>query len=262
MKNNQITFPQFCFSAFLSSLVTLLFIDLNPSIVFFAAIALALVIDTLIVYLYKKSNLFLKAVSAVYLTLFCVIVCIEFCKYIYYDLGYGPLWCIAVLILGFSFFCTVKELEPLFRAAVIISVFILVSIIYVAVSSFNNIKFTFNISGIKNIIIPIILMFPSAIYILNFDNIIKEKKYIFNIYTGLIFAVLVYFHLLPKDKVALGIFKGADGLLLATLTVAVIYFVSNTTVALFKNKKHRYISNTLYLSVIAALSITAVYLIG
>ena len=130
-----------------------------------------------------------------------------------------------------------------------------------AISSIQNIKFDFKISEINNLVIPFLLLFPSVIYILNFDNIIKEKKFAFNIYSVVLLLSLIYFHLLPKDKIAVGIFKGADGVLLAVLTVAVIYYISNSSVALFKGFKHRYISNLLYLSVIFALSITALYIL-
>ena len=260
MKNNQVTFPQFCFLSFISSLVSLLFIDFNPSLLFFALIALSLLINNATVYLYKGNNYFLKILSGVYLTIFSVITCAEFCRYMYYDLSYGPMWAIAVIILAFSFFCTVKGLEPLYRASVIISAFIIASLIYVAASSFGNIKFSFNLFEIKSIMIPLILLFPSAIYILNFDNIIKEKRYTFNVYSVLIFITLIYFHLLPKNKVALGIFKGADGLMLAILTVAVIMFISGTAVALFKSYKHKYLSNSAYLSAIAVLTILTLYL--
>ena len=262
MKNNRITIYQFSFCCFLSSLTFLLFIDYNPSLMNFSAIIMSLLIDTLIVFLYKgKANKIFNAVIALYLTAFCVIICYEFCRYMYYDLGYGPLWGIALVILGFTYFCTVKGIEPLYRAAVIISVFVFFSILFVAISSIQNIKFDFKISEINNLVIPFLLLFPSVIYILNFDNIIKEKKFAFNIYSVVLLLSLIYFHLLPKDKIAVGIFKGADGVLLAVLTVAVIYYISNSSVALFKGFKHRYISNLLYLSVIFALSITALYIL-
>lgn len=260
MKNNRILFSQFCFSVFLSTLTALLFIDYNPSVLFFVVLANVLLIDTLIIFLYRGNNTILKYISAVYCSVLSVIICEEFCKYMYYDLGYGSFWVLAVLIFGFTFFCTVKGYEPLSRASVIITVFIAFSVIFIALSSFNNLDIKINIFRIKSYMIPILLLFPSAMYILNKENIIKEKKYYFNIYTFSTFAVLLFFHLLPKNKVALGIFKGADGLLLAVLTVAVIYFISNTVLALFKSFKHKYITNASFLFALSLFTIPLLYL--
>ena len=261
MKNNRITFPQFSFSCFLAALTVLLFVDYNPSILFFLLIACVLIVDTVIVFAYKGDQKTLKAIAFIYLSFLSVVICTEFCEYIYHDLGYGPFWILVIIILAFSFFSTVKGLEAFSRASVIITFFILFSLVYIAASSFGNIKFTIKFFEIKSFIIPLVLLFPSAIYILNNENIIKEKKYSFNFFTLSILALLIYFHMLPKDKVSVGIFKGADGLLLAVMTVAVIYFISGVTVAGFKNYKHRYISNLVYLSVLAAVSMTSVYLI-
>lgn len=260
MKNNKILFSQFCFSSFLSSLTALLFIDYNPSVLFFIVLASVLLIDMLVIFFYRGNSIFLKSISAVYCSVLSVIICEEFCKYMYYDLGYGSFWVLAVLIFGFTFFCTVKGFEPLARASVIITVFIVFSVIFIAVSSFNNIEIKLNIFRFKSYIIPLLLLFPCAIYILNNENIIKEKKYYFNIYSLSVFAIMIYFHLLPKNKVALGIFKGADGLLLAVLTVAVIYFISNTVLAVFKGFKHKYITNALFLSALGLLTIPLLYL--
>ncbi|MBQ7504193.1 MAG: hypothetical protein IJT79_02610 [Ruminococcus sp.] len=260
MKNNKILFSQFCFSSFLCTLSALLFIDYNPSVLYFIILACVLLIDTLVIFVYKGNNIFLKAISAIYCTVFCVIICEQFCKYMYYDLGYGPFWILALLILGFAFFCTVKGFEPISRASVIITVFIVFSLIFIAVSSFNNIDFTIHLYMMKSPIIPLLLLFPSAMYILNKENIIEDKKYTFNIYTASTFAVLIYFYLLPKNKVALGIFKGADGLLLAVLTVSVIFFISNTTLAVFKNAKHKYLTNSLYLFVLGLITVSLLYL--
>lgn len=260
MKNNQITFPQYCFMTFIVTLSCLFFIDYNPSVLFYITIICSLAVDYIVISFYRIDNRLLKYISAAYLSVLCVIISAEFCKYLHYDLGYGPLWVLALIILGFAFFCTVKGLEPLARASVIISVFLFFSLIFIAVSSFWNIKFKFMLYEFKSAVIPLLLISPSAIYILNYDNIIKEKKSVFSVYSFLILVILVYFHLLPKNKVALGIFKGADGVLLAVLTVAVIYCLSVTTVSLFKNFKHRYICNSVFLSIILLLTIFSLYL--
>ena len=260
MKNNKILFSQFCFSSFLSTLTALLFIDYNPSVMFFIILAGVLLIDTLVIFLYKGKNFILKAISAIYCSVFCVVICDEFCKYMFYDLGYGPFWILVLLILGFTFFCTAKGVEALSRASVIIFVFIVFSLVFIAVSSFNNINCEIYLFRIKSPLIPLLLLFPSAMYIMNNDNIIKDKKYIFNFYSASVFVILLYFHLLPKNKVGLGIFKGADGLLLAILTVAVIYFIANTTLAVFKNVKHKYLINSLYIFVLGLISVFLLYL--
>jgi len=255
MKNNRVTFAQFCFSSFLSSLVVLLFIDYNPSVLNFIIIALSLSLNILAVLFYKgQINPFIKGILTVYLAVFSVIVCIKFCGYMSFDLGYSPIWGIALLIAGAVYFCCVKGIEPLYRASVIITAFISFSVIFIAVSSFNNIKFSFKLFD-SNFLIPLILLQPSAIYILNYNNIIKEKRYGVNIYTSALFAVLFYFYLLPKDKVAVGIFKGADGVLLAVLTVAVIYYILTSSVAILKGKKHKFLSYGLYLGGVCAASI-------
>ncbi|MCR5652346.1 MAG: WSC domain-containing protein [Ruminococcus sp.] len=260
MKNNKITFSQFVFSCFLATLSVLLFIDYNPSLLFFGLIVLALLIDTAVVFFYNGNSVILKTASFLFLSFMSVIICIEFCRYMYYDLGYGPFWVLVIIVFGFTFFSTVKGLEALSRASVIITFFIVFSLIFISVSSFGNIKFTIKLNEIKSIIVPLILLFPSAIYILNNDNIIKEKKFSFNVYTLSLFAILIYYHMLPKDRISVGIFKGADGLLLAVLTVSVIYFISSSAVACFKHFGHRYISNALYLSAIAVVSISSFYL--
>ncbi len=239
MKNNHITFAQFCFSMFLSSLCVMLFIDHEPSILQTAIVVLALIINLIIVYLYKGGfGYIVKSFAGLFLILLCGIISVEFVKYMNKDLGYSSYILLILLILGFSVLASLKGLEPLCRASVIITPFVAFSLLFIIISSLFKINFSFSVFELKNYIIPLLLLYPSAIFILEYDNIIIEKRFYFIIYSVLIFAVIMYFNLLPKDKVALNIFKGADGLMLAVFSVSVIYYISGSFTAVFHKSKN------------------------
>lgn len=260
MKNNRITFQQFCLSMFLSTLSVFLFIDYSPSLLCFAVYALALCVNLLVIYFYKGSFCkALKPLSAFYLAVFCTVITLRFCKYMQKDLGYGSSVILIFLLLSFSFFCAAKGLEPLCRASVIITPFVVFSVLFVALSSLGKINLSFELGGMKSFEVPFLLLYPSAIYILNSDYIIKEKQYLFPACSGLLFVMLVFFNLLPGNKVALNVFKGADGVFLALMTVAVLYYISGSAVALFKTFKHKYLMNSLYLSFVMIPAIVFVY---
>lgn len=238
MKNNHITFAQFCFSMFLSSLCVLLFIDHEPSVLQTAVFILAFIIDTLIIFFYNGGfGFIIKSFTGLFLIVLCGIISVEFVKYMQKDLGYSSYILLIPLILGFSVLASLKGLEPLCRASVIITPFVAFSLLFIVLSSLFKIDFSFSIFEFKSYIVPLLLLYPSAIYVLNYNNIIKEKRLYYIIFSAIVFTIIFIFNLLPKDKVSVSIFKGTDGLMLAVLTVSVIYFISGSITVLFKKNE-------------------------
>lgn len=238
MKNNHITFAQFCFSMFLSSLCVLLFIDHEPSVLQTSVFILALIIDALIISFYNGGfGFIIKSFTGLFLIVLCGIISVEFVKYMQKDLGYSSYILLILLILGFSVLASLKGLEPLCRASVIITPFVAFSLLFIVLSSLFKIDFSFSIFEFKSYIVPLLILYPSAIYVLNYNNIIKEKRFYYIIFSAIVFTIIFIFNLLPKDKVSVSIFKGADGLMLAVLTVSVIYFISGSITVLFKKNE-------------------------
>ena len=260
MKNNRVTFPQFCFTSMLACFVSLLFIEGRASLLCFLAAALALAFDVAVILLYKGSaGKIIKTVIMLYLFLYCSVVAERFCEFLYSDLGYRPYWILTLLVLGFAFLCSVKGIEALCRAAVIITGFVFIALIYIASSSFYRISLDVEFVRYNGFILPFVLVCPAAVYILCYDNIIPEKKYTTAITFPIVLITVIYYYLLPNDKVAVGIFKGADGVLTAVLSVAALYALSSAVIGLFKGFKHKRILSSVYLSAIFGAAVAMLY---
>ncbi|MCH5304307.1 MAG: hypothetical protein J1E41_05535 [Ruminococcus sp.] len=272
MLNNKINNYQFLSSVLLSTLSFPLFINNIPSVYLFIGAAAALLINILIFTIYKGQAIsFLKPVAAVFLTIYCVVVVSKFIDYMYNALSYGPLWLMLIILLLFAFFCTVKGMESAARASVIISVFIIAGIIYMMACTFSNIDFTIYLNLPSSFLSVIILLVPSAFYVLFYKSIIPDKKYNSLIFSLILFVIYIFFSLISSGIISpypiqklptisqIGIFKGSDCILLAILTLSALYSVSLTTVGLFKSFKHKYITNALYIVIILILSLITVY---
>ncbi len=272
MKNNKISYYQFLSSVFLSSLSFPLFVGSNPSVYLLVAAAGALLVNILVFSLYKGQCLKLvKSVVAVFLSIYCVVIISKFVDYMYNALSYGPLWLMLIILLAFSFFCTVKGVEALTRASIIISFFVVAGLVYMFVCTFSNINFNFTLEIPSNYLSVIILLIPSALYVLCFENIIPRKKYNALLYSVILFLTYVFFTLISSGIISpypiqklptiseIGVFKGADCILLSILTISSLYSIAISTIGLFKSFKHRYITNAIYIGIIFILSLITVY---
>ena len=243
MKNNRITLPQYGFMIFLSLLSTLLFIEGEPSMPNLVAVIVPLIINILTVILYKGgAGIFIRSVISVYLLVFCLIVGEKFCEFLYKDLGYGPYWALALLTVFFAYLCSVKGVEALSRASVIISFFVFTALSAVAVLSFFKVEPEFSFSGYSGFILPFMLLFPSAVYVLLYENIIPQKKYTLYVLSAILLFVIAFYYFLPDNKVAVGIFKGADGLLSAILSVSAVYALSGSATSILSGYQHKRIT--------------------
>ncbi len=272
MKNNKITLSQFWFSMLLSCLIAVLFIDNKSSIFLIAETAVALGINIAVVSLYKgRTNIVLRSVVSVYFTVFAVSASHKFLDYMYSVIDFKPLWLTALLLFGFAFFCTVKGIEAVSRAAAVIGVFTIASVIYILICSFGDFGFNITTDFNSNILPPLTLLFPSAAYVLLYDNITENKPYVSLIYSAIIFSVIFLFSLLaygvdsayPIQKIPqnahIGVFRAADFLLLGFLSVSSLYITSLGTISLLEKFKHKYIAHSIYIAVCMGLTVTASY---
>ena len=260
MKNDRITLSQFSFSMFLSLLSALMFIKGKPSVLNLIAAVAPPAIDLLIAAFYKGgAPIAVKAALAAYMFAYCVLVAVSFCRFLYKDLGYGPYWGLALVSVGFAYFCSVKGIEPLARASVIISVFVFAALIYVTALSLFKVEPEFEFEGFSGFALPFSLLLPAAAHVLLYDNIILEKKYTPYIIFGLLLVVIVFYYLLPDDKAAVGIFKGADGLLSAVLSVASAYSLSTCAQAVVGNTKKRELLAAVFLGAVFAAAVVFLY---
>lgn len=268
MKNNKITFSQFLSVCFLSCLSSVMFISRTPSVFVLLTSVLALFVNYAVFMLYKgQLKKVLIPVSIVYLSLYCVLTVVKFADYMNTALSYGPDCLIIIALLCFTFFCTVKGGEALSRASTVIFVFVIAGLIYMLVCTFTNINFKLTVDFPDEIISSVILFFPSLLYIINYDNIINVKPKLYAVYSGILVAALAYFiliasginsaypiqHLPAISKI--GVFKGSDCILLSILTISSVFSVSSSTVSIFKNSKHNYLTHSIYIAVLLGISI-------
>ncbi len=272
MSNNKITFPQFLTISFLSSLSFLLFIKNIPSIYLIICALSALTVNFFVIILYRgQAKAFLLPFCGVYLALYCTVVISKFADYMYRALSYDPMWLIIIIFSVFAFFCTVKGIEAVSRASAIISVFVLAGIIYMLVCGFSKLRLEVTADLPSEVVSSIILLLPSVIYVINYESIISVKKRYYFIASALMLAVYFYFILtavrvnssypiqfIPENS-KIGVFKGADCILLAILTISGIYSVAVSATGLFKYFKHRYLTNSLFTAIVAVLSVVAIY---
>ena len=268
MKNNRITFVQFCFLSAVSVIIAILFIDSSASLFQPLLCAAALGVDALFICLYKGSDSKLLRLSAcVYAGLAALASSYFFIRYICDALGYGPCALIAVILFGFSFFCTVKGIEAAARASLIVGAVVLVSMVYITLSVAPMLDLRFTLQPVFSPAASLILLFPSAAYILLYDNIIPKKKYNFAFFAVCIVAVVVLFTLAASGRAEIfpvrvlpsiariDIFRGSDGLLLTVLTLSVVYINTVSTLSTLKNRRHNYLANSVYLTILTAAAI-------
>lgn len=260
MKNNRITLGQFSASMFLCGLISLLFIDEKCCLWSTLSAAAAVGFNLLVFQFYRGGGgRILKGILGFYSFALCVCVLYKFCFYMYSDLGYEPGWGIALLAVGFGFFCAVKGVEAISRASVLIVFFVIFSVLYIGVSSFYRISPKPDFALLSNLNLPLVILFPSAQYVLNRERIIPKKKYIPALFSALLIMIVSYFSFLPDNNVAVGIFKGADGLLLAIVTVSLLYILSFSTLGIFQRVRHRFFYNSVFLGIIYVITLAALY---
>ena len=272
MKNNKITFPQFITISFLSSLSLLLFIKNIPSLYLILCAVLSLAVNIAVFTLYRgQAEKFLIPLCGLFSAVYCTLVIVKFADYMYRALSYGPMWLIMLVLLAFTFFCTVKGVEAVARASAVISVFVLAGIIYMFICIFSKMKLIFSPELPVEAVSAVILLLPSVLYVLFFDNIIKVKKSAYIIGSGIMVLVYMFFILIASGIISpypiqhlpeiskIGVFKGADCILLAALTIAVIYSVTVFTTGLFRIFRHKYLTNSVYIALLYIFSLFVIY---
>lgn len=273
MKNNRVTVTQFWVSMLICSLYAILFCSKTPSVWSFLLSAIVVLFNIFTFNYYNgKSSAILRIITAVYFTVIIIISVVRFNEYMYKALGYGPYWLITIIMLAFVFFCTVKDLEPVARAAGIIIFFVLAALIYIFVCCFNFTAFTISVELSFNFYYPLILLFPSACYIRFKDNIIPHKNYMRLIYAAITLSVTAYFMCLSAgqagefpfqiipERAYIDVFRGADCMLLEILTVAGLYIAAIIIIALFSKCKKKYTPKLFYLALIYFLSLICLYI--
>lgn len=268
MKNNKITFSQFLSLCLISSLSSLMFLSSVPSLTNILTSITALAVNFFVFSLYKgQYKRILIPLTVVYLTYYCISVVVKFSDYMNTALSYGPSCLIIIVLLCFTFFCTVKGSEAVFRASAIIAFFVIAGVIYMLVCSFTNINFALSLNAPVELNSAILLLLPSFLYILYYDDIINYKSRYYLIYTIVITLIVLYFILIASGiksvypiqylpaKSKIGVFKGSDCILLSILTISCVFSVTSTTVGLFKSCKHKYITNAVYIFALLLVSI-------
>ena len=272
MKNNRITMAQFWYAMMLSGLIAILFVDNKNSIFFIIECAAALTVDILIITFYKgKSDVVTKVITGIYFTLFAIITGIEFLEYMSSTLDYNPPWLIAMIMMGFAYFCTIKGIEAISRAAAVIGVFTFFALVYILICCFDDIKLGITLEPDSNILPALTLLFPSAAYVALGDCVTKQKARLSVIFSGVILMFMLCFsflsfeqkgsfpvHIIPA-KAHLGVFRGADFMLLSFLSVSSLYIISLGSVSMFSSVKHIYITNAVYIFVVFGLTVAALY---
>lgn len=273
MKNNTITSTQFYFSVFLSTLVSLLLVDVSSSYQQIIYTSVAVLVSFLVCFFYKGANSkLLRFILSVYFFLTSVLVMNKFITFMSLGVNSGPFWILVIIVSITIFFCNRKGFEALTRAGVIISFFVVFSLIYVISSTVTKIelqKFTINTS--TSILPALILLFPSVTYASLGHTIKDVKKYplvIYSVASALIVGYFIFiaspikkkFPLLYIAKSAhIGIFKGSDFLILAIITVAVLFFICFSTQCVFQGKTEiKY--NILFTTLIATVSLICLYI--
>lgn len=272
MKNNKITFSQFLTICFLSSLSSVLFITSTPSVYVLISSALALLVNYFVFLLYKGQNKkILFPFSAVFVTVISAVIVVKFADYMNKALSYGPACLIIAVMLAFTFFCTVKGVEAVARASTVIAVFVIAGLIYMLVCTFTNIKFNISLQLPGELNSSALLLLPSVLYILCYDDIIEYKPKYCAVYSAVTEAVILYFLVIsngikssyPIQRLPavseIGVFKGADCILLSILTISCVFIVTTAASGIFKTFKHNYITNALYIGGLIIFSVVISY---
>lgn len=273
MKNNYISSLQFYFSMFLSVIISVLFISPETSLYSIILVFLASAINFFVFLLYKGSpSLILKFVLYIYFITICVDIVIKLSRYMHIVLDSGPYWAIITIMLITSYFCTVKGFESLSRAAVIIGAFTVIFLLYILIGGSLSTNYSKLNTDINFDFFPaLIMLFPSACYIAK-NSSIKEPKTIhqvsFSLISFLMVGLFMFFssalknfypvHYLSKS-VHYGVFKGGDCLLLALLTISVLYILGNSALSVSKNSDKYMSGSTTFLAIVLAVSLFCAY---
>lgn len=249
MKNNIITSSQFYFSAFLSTLASLLFIDVSSSYQQIIYIALAVIINMAVILFYKgNKNLFVDFILSIYYFIISLIVLNRMVVFMSSAIKSGPYWVLVLIICTVIFFCSTKGFEALTRSAVIITFFVAIFLLYILASSVSGLEIQpLNFNATTSIEPALILLFPTAVYTSLNQTIKDSKKYPLFIYTAgtvlsigyLVFIASPINNVFPLNylakKLHIGIFKGCDFLLLSIFTISIIFFISTSIQCVVKN---------------------------
>lgn len=253
MKNNLITSSQFYFSAFLSTLTSLLFIDVSSSYQQIIYIAIASIINLIVILFYKgKYNQFLHIILSIYFFLISLIVTNKLIVFMHSAINSGPYWILILIVITVCFFCSTKGFEALTRSAVIISFFVTIFLLYIFASSVSKIELQpLQFNTTTSLQAALILLFPTAVYV-SLNNTIKDNKkhplFLYTIGTILSVGYLILIaspinEIFPLNflakKLHLGIFKGCDFLLLAIFTIAIIFLVCTSIQCVVKNSLNK-----------------------
>lgn len=265
MKNEKITSSQFWFASLLISLSAVMTLNNNPNVLNIALCAAALVVDIVFVRFYKGGGgKSVKIVAGVYLAALSSLSLSRFCGYMSRELGYGHFVLIIVVFCGFIFFCTVKGLEPIARAGTITGVLVICAVVYMFASSYGHIRWAAAADVEMNYFAPLIFLAPMFSYVLLYDNVLPEKKKAELICPAISLVLFAYFLFsasgapgeFPVHYVTihakLGVFKGADCLLLAILTLSALYTTAISTAAVVGKRKHNYIANSVFIAAVGA----------
>lgn len=268
MKNNIVSFGQFLSLCLISSLSSLMFLSSTPSVYNIVCYALALLVNYLVFIIYRgQFRKILISLSLLYLTFYSVIITVKFADYMKTALSYGPACLIITVLLCFTFFCTVKGIEAVYRASSIISIFVLAGIIYMIVCAFVDLKFDLSFELPAELNSGVILLLPSYLYIIYYDNLIEYKGRVYLIYSIVAVLVILFFILSASgitsvypiqflaSKAKIGVFKGSDCILLSILTISCIFSLTSASVGLLKSYKHKYLKNGLYILFILIVSV-------
>lgn len=271
MKNNIISSSQFCFSVFLSSLVTLLFIDKRTTYVQIFYTVIALAVNFLVIkFVDVKLNRILEFIYAVYFILISILVLSEFTVYMHSAIKSGPFWSILAIMGITIFFCSRKGFEAFARASVIIGFFVVMFCIYIVTATVKEMKFpVINSVALGNMLQPFVLLLPSAIYIRNKEYIqkIKSAHLVVSFVFTALFTSFCIFIASPVDKKfplhyigkisRIGVFRGGEFLFLVLITIGVIYFMLLSLQSLSGGCNN--LSGTAYWIIILIFSLISLY---
>lgn len=273
MKNNYVSSLQFYSSMFLSVIISVLFISFDTSLYSIVLLLLASVVNLTIFMLYDGTpGFFLKIFLYIYFVLISVNVVDRLSRYMHIILNSGPYWAIVPIILITSFFCAVKGFEVLSRAGLIISVFTVVFLLYILIEPFYSTDYSkLNVEFNFDVLPALIMLYPSVCYMVQNKKIRGEKtshQVVFSLMSFLTVGLFLLFsssigniypvHYLAKS-VRYGVFKGGDCLLLALLTVSVLFVIANSALAVCDNSKKHSINLAVFVGIVLILSLLSAY---
>lgn len=272
MKNNRVTISQYWLGMIVCSFYAVIFTDNTASFLTLLLCAAAVAFNLFVERYYSgEMSSMTRVVLIFYFIFVSVLSVVRFNEYMFKSLGYGPYLLITPIMLIFAFFCAVKGLEPVARAGGIVLFFLLAALVYIFVCCFNYTTFTVTAEFSDNFFTLVVLLFPSASYVWFYNNIIPNKNYTKWIYTGLTLGVVLWFMCVsagergefPFQRVPevakIGVFRGADCMLLELLTVGGLFIFAAVQTALFGNSTRKYSPRIVYLLFVGFVSLLCLY---